>query len=206
MVARKCDRHIRHRDHPVRDDDPSDHLPGNRYRWLWRDLSQRRHELWQRQWASYRSTKSRAPARTAHSSRPKASTGRTVSPLDRVHRSRHSHCSPLRPESPRVQRSGFARSFESSSGIEPEGRSGLGVSRDPDGGSPILSSAAPGRLHSASSVTSNNVGVVARRCVMVLTPATQKFAGQSRSDGPALLVSGHLCSRLGHRSVTSSST
>ena len=46
--------------------------------------------------------------------------------------------------------------------------------RDPDGGSPILSSAAPGRLHSASSVTSNNVGVVARRCVMVLNPRHQQ--------------------------------
>jgi hypothetical protein len=41
-----------------------------------------------------------------------------------------------------------------------EGRSGLGVSRDPDHRGPILSSAALGRLPSASPVTSGFVGSV----------------------------------------------
>jgi len=45
-----------------------------------------------------------------------------------------------------------------------------GASRDFTAEAPTLSSAVPGRLHSASPVTSSNVGFEARRCSMVVNP------------------------------------
>ena len=57
---------------------------------------------------------------------------------------------------------------------EPEGLTGTGsgsrVSRDLNVEATILSSAAPGRLHSARPVTSGFIGLVARRCTMVVNP------------------------------------
>jgi len=61
-----------------------------------------------------------------------------------------------------------------SSPVEPEGLTGTGsssrVSRDLNVEATILSSAAPGRLHSARPVTSGFIGLVARRCTMVVNP------------------------------------
>lgn len=59
-----------------------------------------------------------------------------------------------------------------------------GVSRDFTAEAPTSSSAAPGRLHTASPVTSRNVGFVARRCVLVLNPRLQVI----RRSGPTLAV------------------
>ena len=52
----------------------------------------------------------------------------------------------------------------------PEGLSRQRVSRDSNLEAVDLSSAAPGRLHRADPVTSNNVGFEAGRCPMVVNP------------------------------------
>jgi hypothetical protein len=54
------------------------------------------------------------------------------------------------------------------------------VSRDLNVEATILSSAAPGRLHSARPVTSDFVGLVARRCTMVVNPRHSR----NRRSGP----------------------
>ena len=65
---------------------------------------------------------------------------------------------------------GIGETFESSTRRSARMDSAKRVSRDLSVEATTLSSAAPGRLHSASLVTSGNVGFGARRCVMVVNP------------------------------------
>ena len=68
---------------------------------------------------------------------------------------------------------------------EPEGRTWTGsahrISRASNSDATKLSNTAPGRLHSASPVTSSNGEFEARRFVMVVNPRHHRYAGQRTS-------------------------